>query len=137
VKSPHRVKNGGCLGQCGIAITHTHLADVRNLTGDNEAQQHRIGRIEHLASEKLAELASRIEEVRTGNKPSPQGLRSGKDVMDAIRAEIADMRVTEDRLFEARTKIANRFILIATAMDHSSDRRRCRVNVGMAIARAD
>jgi signal transduction histidine kinase/CheY-like chemotaxis protein len=100
----------------GIAIIRTHLADVRNLTGDNEVQQRRIGRIEHLVSQKLAELAARIEEVRTGSKPSPQGLRSGKDVMDAIRAEIADMRLTEDRLFEARTKIANRFILIAAAM---------------------
>src|SRR5262245_26185913 len=100
----------------GIAITRTHLADVRSLTGDNEVQQRRIGRIEHLVSQKLAELAARIEEVRTGSKPSPQGLRSGKDVMDAIRAEIADMRLTEDRLFEARTLIANRFILIATAM---------------------
>ena len=36
--------------------------------------------------------------------------------MDEIRAEISDMRTTEDRLFEARTSSANQFILIATAM---------------------
>ena len=100
----------------GAAITRNHIAEVRNLTGDNEAQQRGIERVEKLVSSKLAELAARIDEVRRGSEPNIGGLRTGKEVMDEIRAEISDMRTTEDRLFEARTSSANQFILIATAM---------------------
>ena len=91
----------------GIEHIAAHLKELRELTVDNPVQQARLARVEPLISERLTMLHDRIEARKQ------QGLISGAEIvrqgpgkqhMDRIRAELADMTQEENGLLKLRSE---------------------------------
>ena len=84
---------------------------IRELTADNSTQQHALDRAEPLISERMEILRDRIEArnqegLAAGAEIVRQG--PGKQQMDRIRVEIAEMKEEENRLLRLRTEEADR-----------------------------
>ena len=86
-----------------LGPVQTYLANLKQLTRDNAAQQQRLAVIEATTLEKTAELNRTIELRRS------QGLAAalkvvdtdeGKSLMDQIRKQVADAQNDEDRLLQ-------------------------------------
>ncbi|HJU05734.1 MAG TPA: diguanylate cyclase [Nitrospiraceae bacterium] len=96
-------------------LAHYHLAlnaieqditDLRLLTSDDPAQQHRLDRLEHHVAEKLARSRDLIT-LRKDKRRPPAALMpllaQGKEVMDGIRKSVAEMQDEEHILLSRRT----------------------------------
>ena len=93
------------INNIGLAI-----AELRNLTSDNPNQQKRVQALEPLVEKKLGELQRTIDLRKNGgvaaaNKVVLEG--SGKQVMDQIRALIAEMTNEEKYLLRKRAQQAD------------------------------
>jgi len=85
------------------------LVRLNNLTSDNPIQQNRDQKLEPLVETKLAELQKTIDLRRTkGLAPATAVVKegSGKEVMDQIRAVIAEMTNEETYLLKIRRQQA-------------------------------
>jgi signal transduction histidine kinase len=95
----------------GLSRVDLDLATLRQLTSDNQVQQRNLQRVEPLISERLQMLRDRVEVRKesglvTGAEIVRQG--PGKQHMDKIRAQLADMKTEENRLLVLRTAEAFR-----------------------------
>jgi signal transduction histidine kinase len=94
------------------ALEHArqNVKELRELTADNQTQQLALDRLEPLIAVKLSEVQDRIEiRRRNGLAAAVEGVRagSGKLHMDQIRAQIAGMKLEEQRLLKLRTEEAD------------------------------
>ena len=103
-----------------------HLHDLRELTRDNPVQQHALDRLEPAIDAKLKQLRDRIELRRQSPAAVAQIVRErlGKQTMDQIRSQIAEMKQVELGLREKR--LAN--------ADASSRRTRLLIISGKGLA---
>ena len=95
----------------GIARIDMDVAQLRNLTSDNPVQRRNLQIVEPLILERLQMLRDRVEVRRqsdliTGAEIVRQG--PGKQHMDKIRAQLAEMKAEENRLLVLRTAEALR-----------------------------
>ncbi|MBX9688039.1 MAG: response regulator [Candidatus Obscuribacterales bacterium] len=85
------------------------LEKLKQLTPDNEAQQKRLNKLESLISDKVIEL-QRVIDIRSkdGLEAAIQAVRTGtgKQLMDQIRLNIAEMKVEENKVLELRNSAA-------------------------------
>src|ERR1051325_10591439 len=113
---------------CLEAASHVDrwLERLRALTSDEPDQQARLDELEALVTQRVALMNSRMKLRRE------QGLqavvesvaaRSGKDLMDQIRARIAEMHTAENRVLgerqlaaQARARVSERTILIGCGL---------------------
>jgi len=92
-----------------LARLPEQLRELREITADNVAQQAAVGRIEAMATQKLAALKDGIERRRqqpvTLAPAELDRLRSGGAIMDQIRSEAAGMREREESLLKTRDAV--------------------------------
>jgi len=82
------------------------IQSLRQLTADDPAQQHNLGTLEPLITQKIALMKRNVALRRTaGQKAAEQAVASGegKRVMDEIRRVIAQMEAAENQLLQDRT----------------------------------
>ena len=88
-----------------------NVKDVRELTFDNPVQQRALDRLEPTISERLGAVRYPIE-IRTqkGLTAGADSVRAGpgKQSMDQIRHQLAEMKQEEDRLLKARMEEAEK-----------------------------
>lgn len=89
-----------------LARVDMDVAKLHNLTSDNSVQQRNLQIVEPLILERLQMLRDRVEVRRqsdliTGAEIVRQG--PGKQHMDKIRAQLAEMKAEENRLLVLRT----------------------------------
>lgn len=92
--------------QNAIANVNTRLNSLKKLTVDNSTQQQRLVPLQQAIDAKFAELQKTIALRRTqGLSAAEQVVRSdvGKQLMDNIRASIADMENVENHLLQQQT----------------------------------
>ena len=103
------------------------IENVRTLTADNPQQQARLAGLQKVIAQRLAVLNSRIKLRQAGGLPAVSGdvatLREGRDLMDQVWQDIAEMRDVENRLLWEREQMAQAsagisllVILIGSAM---------------------
>jgi CHASE3 domain sensor protein len=94
----------------GIKHVHENVKELREMTADNPGQQRAIDRLEPLIVARLLTAQDRIS-IRRGKglEAGIEGIRTspGKQQMDQIRAQIAEMKLEEDRLLKLRSEEAN------------------------------
>jgi methyl-accepting chemotaxis protein len=93
---PYRKATDGLAGE---------LADLRKLIGDNADQTASLRHIEALSQNKLKELGTTIAVRRSEGFEAARAIvldDEGKDTMDRIRTEVAEMRAREAALLVAR-----------------------------------
>ncbi|MGK7903479.1 MAG: methyl-accepting chemotaxis protein [Hormoscilla sp.] len=93
------------------------FADLRSLIYDNPEQVARLSKIERLADDKLEELQETIALKRQGQEEILLALiksDKGKNMMDEIRVQLAEMVAVEDRLLEERKQQASQTERLAT-----------------------
>jgi CHASE3 domain sensor protein len=86
------------------------LKGLRDLTSDNPKQQEAIQRLEPIIAARLAELGDGIEvRRRTGAAPVLGGENGtdGKEFTGGIRAQVGEMRSTEEQLLVSRLETAD------------------------------
>ena len=96
-----------------------NFSELRNEVKDNPDQLNRLRKIETLEGQKFDELAAtiKLKEARQEKELITLVLSNkGKQFMDQIRSEIADMSQEEDRLLAARQKVATQTQQIATIL---------------------
>ena len=90
------------------AVAHLpdQLRELREITSDSAQQQAAVGKVEALATRRLASLKAGIERRReqsaTVAPVDLERLQSGRAIMDEIRTEVAGMREREESLLKAR-----------------------------------
>ncbi|HEY9762182.1 MAG TPA: CHASE3 domain-containing protein [Trichocoleus sp.] len=85
------------------------VKELKNLIQDNPKQLERLDKVEELADDKYAELATTIELKRQGKNQELMALvvsGRGKQAMDQIREILAEMIREEDSLLSVRQKTA-------------------------------
>ena len=90
-----------------LPLISSNIGDVRQLTEDNPLQQRNIDRAEPLVQAKLDELQQTIELRRSEGFESALAVvltGEGKQIMDQLRAVIADMEAEENSLLVERAK---------------------------------
>ena len=88
-----------------------HLETLRASTADNPAQQRRIAALRTLGAAKIQVMAEFVRIRREqGLDPALAAVRGGrgKELMDRIRAVVAEMRVEEERLLAQRRAVETR-----------------------------
>lgn len=93
--------------QSAIAQINTRIKSLKQLTADNPQQQQRILSLEGAIALKLSDLEQKIKLRREqGFEASQQVVRTnrGKQIMDDIRQQIADMKDIENQLLVSRIK---------------------------------
>ncbi len=93
------------------ALVEQKITELRQLTRDNPTQQQRLDIVESLIKQRIARLKQVIDIRRTrGVESATQAvvLDLGKNLMDAIQREIAQMKNEERRLLEARSAAASK-----------------------------
>ncbi len=94
----------------GLKHVQENLKDLRELTADNSIQQRSLDHFESLIARKVSELQALIEiRNRNGLEDAIQGVResAGKQHMDQVRGQIAEMKLEEDRLLKLRSAEAD------------------------------
>ena len=92
------------------ASLDTLLANLRELTSDNESEQRRIQHLKSLIDAKMGELLETVILMRQGQHADALGILNsgrGKQLMDGIRAEIEEIFAEERELLTARRSHAN------------------------------
>ena len=90
------------------AVAHLpdQLRELREITADSAQQQAAVGRIQDLATQRLASLKDGIERRRQQPPTLASGdlerLQSGRSIMDEIRSEVEGMREREESLLKTR-----------------------------------
>ena len=90
------------------AVAHLpdQLRELREITADNAQQLAAVGRIQALATQRLASLKDGIERRRQQPPTLASGdlerLQSGRSIMDEIRSEVEGMREREESLLKTR-----------------------------------
>jgi PAS domain S-box-containing protein len=86
------------------------IKQVRTLTADNLEQQRRLAGLEKVIRQRLAVLNSRIKLRQEEGLQAVSGdvatLRQGRDLMDQVWQDIAEMRDAENRLLLQREQVA-------------------------------
>jgi PAS domain S-box-containing protein len=93
--------------QAGVSQIYRHINSLKQLTADNPSQQQRVSAIESAIALKLTELAQTVKLRREqGFEAAIQVVKSGrgKQIMDNIRASIAEMESIENQLLQQRSK---------------------------------
>jgi CHASE3 domain sensor protein/anti-sigma regulatory factor (Ser/Thr protein kinase) len=97
----------------GLINVSAKLQELAVLIADNPQQQPRVAQIGILADKKLAELAETIRLHRSGRAEAAIILVKtdlGKDLMDAIRVVIKEIREDEELLLEERHALSEQTI---------------------------
>ena len=92
------------------ASLDTLLANLRELTSDNESEQGRIQHLKSLIDAKMGELLETVILMRQGQHADALAILNsgrGKQLMDGIRAEIEEIFAEERELLSARRSHAN------------------------------
>lgn len=100
-----------------LATLKPEFAEIRNLIQDNPEQLQRLTEVEELAQQKVDELAETIALKRARKEQELKDLvlsRQGKQIMDDIRAKLAEMIHVEDELLVQREQEASRAESLAT-----------------------
>ncbi|HYX17314.1 MAG TPA: CHASE3 domain-containing protein [Nostoc sp.] len=90
--------------------------EVNKLIQDNPEQLTRLNQVKQLAKDKMAELAETIELTQQGKRQEALNLilsNKGKQIMDEVRAKLAEMTQIEDRLLADRQQIAKQTAFMA------------------------
>ena len=86
------------------------IGKVRKLTADNPEQQQRLSKLELVISQRLAVLNGRIKLRQEGGLQAVSSdvatLRQGRDLMDQVSRDIAEMRDAENSLLSQRQQMA-------------------------------
>ena len=86
------------------------LEKLRKLTADNPEQQQRLSKLELVISQRLAVLNSRIKLRQAGGIQAVSSdvatLRQGRDLMDQVWRDVAEMRDVENSLLSQRQQMA-------------------------------
>lgn len=93
--------------QAGVSQIYRQINSLKQLTADNPRQQQRVSAIESAIALKLAELAQTVKlRQEQGFDAAQQVVKSGrgKQIMDNIRASIAEMEDIENQLLQQRSK---------------------------------
>jgi signal transduction histidine kinase/DNA-binding response OmpR family regulator/CHASE3 domain sensor protein len=83
--------------------------NVKRLTVDNQQQQEKLPALRRLMEGRFRYLETAIETRKAGQEISLPSLRLGRQAMDEIRQEVADLKLQETTLLEARTSSMNQF----------------------------
>jgi CHASE3 domain sensor protein len=112
------------------------IDQVASLVTDNPNQQHAVGRLRQLTSEKLRELRSTIDEMRAGRSDAALAIvnnDSGLRFMEQIRNLVDDIQREEDRLLAERQSRSADFFRLLQSFSLVAfffwRRRRCSVSV--------
>ncbi|PPS44184.1 response regulator [Chroococcidiopsis sp. TS-821] len=92
-----------------MAVIDQNLNALRQLTSDNPSQQSRIAVLEPLVNRRIALIQQTLTLQKTqGFEAARQVILTGegKDLMDRIRAILADMEVEERELLQQRSQLA-------------------------------
>ncbi|MBD0266637.1 MAG: CHASE3 domain-containing protein [Tolypothrix sp. Co-bin9] len=93
--------------QAGVSQIYRQVNSLKQLTADNPRQQQRVSAIESAIALKLAELAQSVKlRQEQGFDAAQRVVKSGrgKQIMDNIRASIAEMKDIENQLLQQRSK---------------------------------
>ena len=88
------------------------MADIRQLTVDNAAQQKNIDQLDDLMSKRFYKLQELIDKKKMTGLISIADMQAGKVFMDSARLLIKEMVANENSLLVIRTKNLNRFSAI-------------------------
>lgn len=88
-----------------------YLAQVQQLTQDNQSQQKDFPLLEKLIDEKLVVIDRTIADKKLGIPPSVSTLLRGKSTMDSIRVMVKTMNERESKLMVSRNARLNRFVV--------------------------
>ena len=88
----------------GSIEARAHAARIRFLTLDNREQQANVGTLDTLIKQRLEICLDRINKARGNPKASQLSLSEGKNVMDALRAQVDLMKEAENKLLDVRIK---------------------------------
>jgi signal transduction histidine kinase/DNA-binding response OmpR family regulator len=92
-----------------ITVIEKNLEDLRQLTSDNLSQQKRIAILEPLVSRRIALIQQTLTLQDTQGFEAARQIiltNEGKDLMDRIRAILADIEVEERELLQQRSQLA-------------------------------
>jgi signal transduction histidine kinase/DNA-binding response OmpR family regulator len=92
-----------------IAVVEQNLNDLRQLTSDNPSQQNRITTLEPLVNRRIALIQQTLTLQNTQGFEAARQIiltHEGKDLMDRIRAILADIEVEERELLQQRSQLA-------------------------------
>ncbi|HKW30354.1 MAG TPA: PAS domain S-box protein [Verrucomicrobiae bacterium] len=96
--------------QTSQAQVSAWLKRLRTLTADNPEQQQRLNKLQSVISQRLAVLNGRIKLRQEGGLQAVTSdvttLRQGRDLMDQVSRDIAEMRDTENSLLSQRQQMA-------------------------------
>ncbi len=96
--------------QAAQAQINEWIGKVRKLTADNPEQQQRLARLESVISQRMTILNSRIKLRQQGGLQAVSSdvatLRQGRELMDQVWRDIAQMRDTENSLLSQRQQMA-------------------------------
>ncbi|MGH7992570.1 MAG: sensor histidine kinase [Limisphaerales bacterium] len=96
--------------QAAQAQINEWIGKVRKLTADNPEQQQRLARLESVIAQRMTILNSRIKLRQEGGLQAVSSdvttLRQGRDLMDQVWRDIAQMRDTENSLLSQRQQMA-------------------------------
>ncbi|MBE9104962.1 CHASE3 domain-containing protein [Nostoc cf. edaphicum LEGE 07299] len=90
--------------------------EVNKLIQDNPEQVTRLNQVKQLAKDKMVELAETIELTQQGKRQEALNLilsNKGKQIMDEIRAKLAEMTQVEERLLADRQQTAKQAAYLA------------------------
>lgn len=91
----------------GTALVNQRLDELKRLTIDNPTQQRRIQQLERAIATKLDELQLTIQLRRQQGFAAAQQLvltNRGKQIMDGIRQQVAEIEAEEERLLQIRSR---------------------------------
>ncbi|MBD1911460.1 MULTISPECIES: CHASE3 domain-containing protein [unclassified Leptolyngbya] len=93
--------------------------ELRDLIQDNPEQVRRLDAVYDHAQQKMEELANTIELTQSGKRDEALELiraQTGKQLMDEIRAQVAEMKEVEEELLDQREATANQAAAFANAV---------------------
>ncbi|MGE5658834.1 MAG: CHASE3 domain-containing protein [Actinomycetota bacterium] len=99
-----------------VANFEATFEEVNKLIQDNPEQVKRLNQVKQLARGKMAELAETIALAQQGKRQEVRALilsNKGKQIMDELRGQLAQMNQTEEQLLLDRQKSAQQTALIA------------------------
>ncbi|HVK47059.1 MAG TPA: CHASE3 domain-containing protein, partial [Pseudobacter sp.] len=88
--------------QGAIEEAKTAIIEVKELTGDNLAQQQSLNQLQMIVTSRLSMLQKLIGKKQRGQQVTPEELQEGKKYMDQARMVIAEMVDRENKLLAER-----------------------------------
>ncbi|MES1024111.1 response regulator [Gloeocapsa sp. BRSZ] len=92
-----------------ITVIERNINNLRQLTSDNPSQQNRIATLEPLVNRRIALIQQTLTLQETQGLEAARQIvltGEGKDLMDRIRAILADIEVEERELLQQRSQLA-------------------------------